>query len=160
MWPENQYALPGTTLTDALTRLRQHIDQLPVQLSALSVSALQQPRQPGKWSRQEVVGHLIDSALNNLRRFTEAQFSPQPYRTQSYAQEELVRVNHYGTMPPGELLALWQALNRQILRVASTTPADKLSQAIAFPGTDEIRTLSWLIEDYVAHLEHHLDQLR
>lgn len=160
MWPEQQYAPPGLTLADALTRLSQHIEQLPIQIRALSVSELQQPRQPGKWSRQEIVGHLCDSALNNLRRFTEAQFSPQPYRTQSYAQDELVRVNQYGQMPVDELLELWQALNRQIRRVATATPPEKLTNLITFPGSDRVKTLSWLIEDYVGHLEHHLDQLR
>lgn len=160
MWPENQYAAPGLTLADALVRLAQHIEQVPGQLRSLSVSALQQPRQPGKWSRQEVLGHLVDSGLNNLRRFTEARFSPQPYRIQSYAQDELVQVNGYGTMPIDELMTLWQAVNRQILRVAETTPVEKLANPIVFPASDRIKTLLWLIEDYVAHLEHHLDQLR
>ncbi len=160
MWPETQYAPPGMTLADALTRLAQHIEQLPLQLSALSINELQQSLQPGKWSRQEIVGHLCDSALNNLRRFTEAQFSPQPYRIQSYAQDDLVRVNGYGQMPTAELLALWQALNRQILRVCQTIPAEKLTNPIGFPGTEHVRSLAWLIEDYVAHLEHHLAQLR
>lgn len=160
MWPETQYTTPGFTLADALTRLAQHIEQVPGLLKAVPVSALQQARQPGKWSRQEIVGHLCDSALNNLRRFTEAQFAPQPYRIQAYAQDALVQVNGYGQMPVEELLALWQALNRQILRVTRSIPSDKLTNLIAFPNSDQVHTLSWLIEDYVAHLEHHLDQLR
>jgi hypothetical protein len=34
---------------------------------------LQEPIRAGKWSRKEIIGHLIDSALNNTQRFTRAQ---------------------------------------------------------------------------------------
>ncbi len=158
MWPEKQYAEPGLTLANALTRLDQHIGQLPAHLSLLTPNELQ-AHPPGKWSKQQIVGHLVDSALNNLRRFTEAQFSPLPYQIQSYAQDDLVRVNQYGQMPLTELLALWQALNRQILRVARAIPDETLTNSISFPDSERIETLSWLVEDYVAHLEHHLRQV-
>ena len=29
-----------------------------------------------KWSKKEILGHLCDSALNNLQRFTEVQYQP------------------------------------------------------------------------------------
>lgn len=137
--------------------LARHIAQLPTQLTALPISDLQ-VQSPGKWSKLEIVGHLVDSALNNLKRFTEAQFSPLPYPIQPYSQNDLVRVNLYGQMPVSELMALWQALNRQILWVSQAIPADKLTNPVVFTN-GQVQTLAWLITDYVAHLEHHLHQL-
>ena len=34
--------------------------------------------QPEKWSKAEVVGHLIDSAQNNIQRFIRAQYEGAP----------------------------------------------------------------------------------
>src|SRR5262249_26546499 len=50
------------TLLDAAPRLR-----------ALGEEFVNAPLGPGKWSRKQVLGHLIDSASNNHRRFVEAQ---------------------------------------------------------------------------------------
>ena len=114
----------------------------------------------GKWSRKEILGHLIDSAINNLKRFTDAQFTDEPYSVQSYNQNQLVVVNRYQYLPVEHLLALWSSLNTQILFVAEAMPADELTKSIQFQQSDvQTHTLGWLIEDYVAHLEHHLKTL-
>jgi hypothetical protein len=31
---------------------------------------------PGKWSKKEILGHLVDSAANNHQRFVRLQLSP------------------------------------------------------------------------------------
>lgn len=144
---------------DALDRLAAHIDQIPAGLSNLSEVQLTN-QQPGKWSRKEVLGHLIDSAINNLKRFTDAQFAKGPYLVQAYNQDELVRVNQYQHVPLEHLLVLWQSLNRQILVVARAIPEDTLSRLIQFSHVNtEYKTLEWLINDYVVHLEHHRETL-
>ena len=50
---------------------------------------------PEKWSKKEILGHLIDSAVNNLQRFTEIQFQDKPYPIQKYDQDQLVIANDY-----------------------------------------------------------------
>src|SRR5215211_2912506 len=98
-------------------RLAGHIANMPTKFTALpQEKRLLQPA-PGKWSPQEILGHLIDSALNNLRRFTEIQFLPQPFTVIGYQQDNLVAVNHYQQLPAEHLMALWQQLNRQIIYV-------------------------------------------
>lgn len=141
---------------DALNRLRTHIDQIPTHLGSLSDTQLMY-RMPGKWSRKEILGHLIDSAINNLKRFTDAQFADGSYVVQPYNQNELVRVNQYQNVPMNHLLELWQSLNRQIVYVVETIPEDGLAQTIQLGQFHaEHKTLGWLINDYVDHLEHHL----
>ena len=144
---------------DALERLQTQISTLPLVVNAQTTAELTQ-KVPGKWSKKEILGHLIDSAINNLKRFTEAQFrSPYPY--QPYQQDQLVQVNQYQHLPIPHLLSVWVGLNTQILYVLETTPKEKLATAVIEfdAGNADRRPLSWLVEDYVAHLEHHLKTL-
>ena len=63
-------------------------------------------------------------------------------------------------LPLDHLLNLWQALNRQIVLVVEKIPSEKLNYPVD-PQYDnkEMKTLGWIIADYVAHMEHHLKQL-
>ena len=152
------YAQSTGSIAHALTRLRNHVADVPAQLMAQSETDLIQTS-PGKWSKKQVLGHLIDSAINNLKRFTDAQFSDGPYLIQRYNQNGLVAVNYYQTLPLTHLLTLWASLNQQILFVAEVISLTKLAQTVYFgdkPTDDPELTLGWLIEDYVSHLEHHL----
>ena len=154
------YAQPTGSITDARHRLQHYIEQLPGRLSAFSETELMQ-QAPGKWSRKEILGHLIDSAVNNLKRFTDAQFAGEVYHIQGYDQTRLVVANRYQALPLSHLLALWSALNTQILYVTEAIPGETLARHVQFGVTEtaEKQTLGWLIEDYIAHLEHHLKTL-
>ena len=119
---------------------------------------LRQPYAAGKWSRKEIIGHLIDSALNNLQRFTEIHGLPQPYVYREYRQDELVAINRYHDMDTTELIQLWLSLNRQILRVMASVTAQQLEQQVLM--TDGTKTnLRYLMQDYPHHLAHHLKQV-
>ncbi len=149
-------SLPGAV--DAMVRLNGHLATVPSGVSTFSREELLQKPGPGKWSKQEILGHLIDSAINNLRRFTEIQFLPQPFTVVGYRQEELVQVNQYQVQSPEHLLNLWGALNRQVIQVVTCIPEDKLSYIVIIKSGESM-TLDWLIVDYVDHLEHHLRQI-
>ena len=145
----------------AIKRLETYIVELPAFYNLLSEENLTVKVDQEKWSKKEVLGHLIDSALNNLRRFTEIQFSPPPYIISPYNQNELVKINHYQDLPLEHLLELWEALNQQIAYVVQHIPEEKLASPVN-PNYDnnEMRTLDWAICDYVAHMEHHLKHLK
>lgn len=111
---------------DSLDRLATYVDQVPVHLRSLPDDQLLN-QQPGKWSRKEILGHLIDSAINNLKRFTDAQFADDSYLVQPYNQDELVKLNKYQCASLEHLLILWQSLNRQLIIVALSIPVNALS---------------------------------
>lgn len=141
----------------AMERLELLMKYVPEKYEQFTTDELLQYPQPGKWSRQQVLGHLVDSAVHNLNRFTEAQFREQPYIIISYQQKELVEVNHYQDIPIGQLLNLWSALNCQIILVVRNTPAEKLRYPVRPPESEtRLQTLEWLICDYVSHMQHHL----
>jgi hypothetical protein len=154
------YGQESIDVTAAMQRLEIHIETFPGKLKQIASEKLLKRPAPGKWSKQEIIGHLIDSAINNLKRFTEIQFLPRPYTVISYKQNELVIVNDYQNLPLQHLLDLWQALNRQIVLVVKNIPVKKLDYQVD-PQYEmkELKTLSWIICDYVAHMEHHFRQI-
>ena len=145
-------------LQTAIQQLEKHISEVPDRFKQLSEAVILKKPAPGKWSKQEILGHLIDSAINNLKRFTDAQYFPQPYTVIRYGQDDLVIVNRYQLLPLEHLLPLWIALNQQIVYVVSNIPDNKLSYTIIIPSGDS-KTLEWLAIDYVEHMEHHLRQM-
>jgi hypothetical protein len=113
---------------------------------------------PGKWSRKEEIGHLIDSAHNNLRRFIVAQYAQAPHVV--YAQDDWVAINNYNAQPLQHLVDLWLLLNIQIAHVLSSMTAEELKKNCGIGNrAEEIHSVSWLAEDYLRHLLHHLHHL-
>jgi hypothetical protein len=62
-------------LTAAIERLRFAVRTLPAVLAGFSEAESEQRPSPGRWTKKEVVGHLIDSASNNHQRFVRGQFA-------------------------------------------------------------------------------------
>ncbi|MEN9685905.1 MAG: hypothetical protein RLZZ28_1691, partial [Bacteroidota bacterium] len=127
MWQEqgfHEQAASGTK--SAVLQLKEMMELVASRYPQYSAEELLGSPAPGKWSKQQVLGHLIDSAINNLKRFTEIQFSEQPYLVLAYAQDELMAVNHYQDLPLYHLIQLYLSLNQQIIYVIKQVPADKL----------------------------------
>ena len=160
MWEKEGFLKDTVDTNAAMHQLEIYIESFPIKLKQISSEELLKRPAEGKWSRQEILGHLIDSAINNLKRFTEIQFLPQPYTVISYRQNELVIVNDYQNLPLQHLLELWQTLNRQIVFVVKAIRTDKLNYPVD-PQYEsrEMKTLGWIICDYVAHMQHHLRQI-
>jgi hypothetical protein len=114
---------------------------------------------PDAWSAREVLGHLIDSACNNHRRFIVAQ-TCELARFDSYDQNAWVSAQRYHEVPWRDLVALWTAYNRLLAHVIAVTPAPTLACSAMSPdGTTQL-TLGFVMEDYVQHLRHHVHQLK
>ena len=124
----------------------------------------------GKWSAREVIGHLIDSACNNHRRFIINQDDGDRLLVDPYEQNAWVRRNRYAETPAADLVPMWTAYNRHIARVLEAIPDPVLNHnrgpladyqfSYMDPPPTGFATLGYLAEDYVAHLRHHLKQIR
>jgi len=110
------------------------------------------------WSKKEILGHLIDSAINNLQRFTEIQYVEKPYIIRPYNQNELVKANNYQDKEVADLLNLLTALNKHILYVVSNQTEQILHYQIVLPNKT-VTDLQFVIEDYFEHFYHHLHQI-
>jgi hypothetical protein len=126
-------------------------------LVTLSEDESNVPEKEGKWSAKQVMGHLTDSAVNNLGRIVRLQIHP-GQSFPDYAQVESVRLQHYAERPWSEVLALWFALNEHVVWTIEHVERKNLANPGAVAGLP--MTLGFLIEDYIAHMEHHLRALR
>lgn len=110
-----------------------------------------------KWSKKEVLGHLIDSAENNLRRFICGQYESEPPKIK-YDQNFWVNANGYQHSPSIEVIENWKLINLKICRVLTSMPKENYSKTCDF-GEGKLLTLEWLAIDYVKHLKHHVNQI-
>lgn len=79
------------------------------------------------WCAREVLGHLIDSACNNHRRFIINQNADQLI-VDPYEQNDWVERQRYADTPMTDLLRFWTAYNSHIERVIRAMPEDVLAR--------------------------------
>lgn len=147
-----------------INRLNQLINEAPQKIKKIPEPELSLKPAPDKWSKKEILGHLCDSAYNNHSRFVRAQFEKQPFKVIPYEQDEWVKRNNYQNMSTADVIQLWLTLNKQIVNVITAIPEDKLGIECelgnaAFREGEIEKTLLWLIEDYIVHMEYHLNQI-
>lgn len=138
-------------------RLRETIDTVLPVLRAIDDHAASAPRSPGKWSRKQILGHLIDSASNNHQRFVRAQEGGE-LLSPGYHQDHWVNVQGYHAAHWTDLITLWSAYNGHLVRVIAGI-SEQAAEVRCSIGTDAPVTLAFLVGDYVDHLWHHLAQI-
>jgi hypothetical protein len=109
------------------------------------------------WSPKEELGHLIDSAANNHIRFVRALIEPE-FRGPLYAQNDWVRVHRYRDMPWLTIVEFWFHYNSFLAALLECVPEEKLLTT-CYIGAGEGVSLRFVVEDYVLHMQHHLDHL-
>jgi hypothetical protein len=122
-------------------------------LLTISEAEASVPEREGKWSAKQVIGHLTDSAVNNLRRIMLLQIEAGPSLS-GYEQMAWVDLQHYAEREWSQVLALWFALNEHVAWTIEHVEKARLVNQGVVEG--EPLTLGFLIADYVAHMEHHL----
>ena len=108
---------------------------------------------PGRWSKKEILGHLIDSASNNHQRFVRAQFAPR-IELPGYDQERWVAAQAYATASWADLVNLWLLYNRHLLHILRNLPEGAQRHEIAIGGKPPV-TVEAVAEDYLRHLNNH-----
>jgi hypothetical protein len=144
-------------LNTVANELAQVVSLTEPKLRALSSATVTARPAADRWTIQEVLGHLIDSAANNHQRFIRAQFV-EPLIFPKYEQNEWVSSQQYNAADWSALVDLWAAYNRHLVHVIRCVNPAALPR-ICVIGPYEPVTLQFLIEDYVVHLKHHLRKI-
>ena len=150
-------SLEGESFAATAFRLAQEANAAEPRLLAIGEQRAAEPRARGKWSRKQILGHLVDSAANNHQRFVRAQDGP-ALHLPGYAQEHWVASQHYNQRPWEQLIALWCAYNRHLAHVIAQIPERLRSVPCQIGGSESV-TLGHIARDYVGHLQHHLRQI-
>ena len=114
---------------------------------------------PDGWCAREIVGHLIDSACNNHRRWIVGQ-TPGLAKFDGYEQNVWVSRQQYAEESWADVVALWAAYNRHLRHVISRTPPEQMRLEATSPDDEGPVTIGFLMQDYVGHIRHHLEQVR
>lgn len=134
--------------------LRQTLQEVLPTLRAISDEEASIKPQPEKWSKKEIIGHLIDSASNNQQKFVRTMAQPH-VNFVGYAQDFWVAEQHYNNRNWDELITFWYAYNLHITHIIESVNQASLENTISIDGSKTF-TLAFIMEDYVEHLKHHL----
>jgi hypothetical protein len=142
---------------DLALSLRQTIDRELPNLRALTEEqARGRHGNTDGWSRKEELGHLIDSAANNHIRFVLATIDTE-FRGPGYAQDKWVAAHGYQELPWSMLVDFWYHYNVLLAHVIEKIPEEHLGNRCVIGWG--VVSLRFVIEDYVLHMQHHLDHV-
>lgn len=134
--------------------LRGVIEEYKTALQPVSEESLSVIPAPGKWSGKQLIGHLVDSAQNNIRRLIVGQYNSNEVIT--YRQEDWVRISGYQQWKKEDLVDLWFLVNHHLASVLENMEPGMEERTSNSPDP---HTLRWLAEDYIIHLRHHMQEV-
>jgi hypothetical protein len=146
------------TVLEVAAELRSVANSFSKELLAADAKAPARKPAPGQWAPKEVLGHLIDSAANNHQRFVRAQQSD-ALVIAGYDQNHWVKSQGYIDADWPHLVALWTQLNLHLADVLARIPSGKYAVPCTI-GDDAPVTLEFVVVDYLAHMKHHMAQIR
>ena len=142
------------TLANELVSILQMVVPLLREIAAEDISCRERP---DKWSRKEVLGHLIDSACNNQQKFV--RMMQQAHLVfPGYKQNEWVELQDWANANWLDMIDLWSAYNRHLAYLIENVKSEHLDNTITIEATGPFK-LEFVMSDYVEHLKHHLLQI-
>jgi hypothetical protein len=145
-------------MTELATKFAADLAAIQAALRALPPALASTPWRNGGWTRKQIVGHLCDSAANNRQRFVRASVGGS-YVGPGYDQDAWVEAHGYADMDWETLLHWWQVEHEILKAVVARIPADRLETSCTV-GDGSPVTLRFLVEDYIRHQKHHLQQIQ
>lgn len=144
-----------------MTKISENIREIVItakpQFLKIPPESARRKASPEAWSNQEIVGHLIDSALNNHQRFvrgvlnTAENFPP-------YDQNGWVEVQSYNTRNWMDLVDFWVQCNTHLCGILDAMPEGALDNLCNI-GKEKPVTIGFVVEDYLRHLKLHVGQI-
>ncbi|MGB6327985.1 MAG: hypothetical protein WBF48_03605 [Halarcobacter sp.] len=112
---------------------------------------------------KQIVGHLVDSASNNIHRIIHLQYQPIPLIFPDYVNlgvnDKWIAIQNYNNYNWNDLIQLMKYTNIHITNVIKNIDTSKLQNKWISALKDQY-TLEELIVDYPLHFKIHLDQIK
>jgi hypothetical protein len=131
-------------------------------LFSLPEEVISQRRNSQNRTIRQIVGHMVDSASNNIHRVVHLQYQPSPLVFPNYASEgnndRWIAIQHYQEEDWSDLIRLWKHSMLHFSHVIKHVDREKLNREwIAGPG--KMVTLESMITDFNRHLKLHLSEI-
>ncbi len=151
-----------------LNSIQEYLSVLYGQLLTIPEEELYHDDNDKKWSDQQIMGHLIDSAINNYRRFVISS-TEQTLTFDGYDQNAWVNCHQYSHYDWKELLDLWYMINKHMFRLVGNIPLNSFTLNYEQHNYNEysfipmkegvMPSLKLVFIDYYRHMIHHLNQI-
>lgn len=139
-----------------MSALSDVVEQALPWLRAVSEEAAFRKPAPEVWSAKQVVGHLIDSGVNNYARFVRAG-AENGLALPGYDQNIWMAAGGYQQRLWTELITLWAAYQTQLAHVIGGLTPERRAHTLSI-GSEAV-TLGFVATDDVCHQLHHLAQV-
>ena len=146
-----------TVKTDVASSIRETVIAVRPALLAIPESRAREKTSSSAWSFEEILGHLVDSAANNHQRIVRM-LETQNIGRFTYTQQHWVDVQRYNAEPWRDLVEFWCSYNLHIAHVIAGVDPEALRN-LCDMGYAHPASLEFVIEDYLRHVRHHLDQI-
>jgi hypothetical protein len=138
------------------------IEEWEPKLSELSTEVITERKNSQNRSIKQILGHLIDSASNNIHRYVHLQYRESPMEFPNYASEgnndRWIAIQQYQTEDWEKMIRLWIYINYHLIHVIRHINPEKLDNMwIAGPG--KYIPLKEMVIDYLRHLKLHLTEI-
>lgn len=138
------------------------VEEWESKLSALSNEVISVRRNSQNRNIRQILGHLIDSASNNIHRYVHLQYRESPMEFPNYASEgnndRWIAIQQYQTEEWDKMIRLWVYSNYHLIHVIRHINPEKLENVwIAGPGRHI--SLKEMVTDYLRHLKLHLGEI-
>ncbi len=111
---------------------------------------------------RQIVGHMIDSASNNIHRIVHLQYRKSPLKFPNYAtygnNDKWIAIQNYEKEDWNTMIQLWKYSNLHIIHVIRNVDATKLDNTWE-ADTDKYISLRDGIVDYLPHFKLHLSEI-
>jgi N-acetylglutamate synthase-like GNAT family acetyltransferase len=152
-----ELSLPVYAVRQAATQLKSIIYTVEPLLKAVSEQQASAKPLLNKWSKKEILGHLIDSASNNQHKWLRT-WETDGVQFPGYSQDFWVEVQDYQQAHWSLLIELWKYFNLHLAHLMQQLPAEALAHQISIADGSPV-TLEYMAIDYGKHLLHHLKQI-
>jgi len=144
-------------MNDVADHLRKLVAEAKPRFQSLTEGRATEKPLAEKWSLKEVLGHMIDSAANNHQRFVRMQLQPDIGKF-SYEQDRWNAAQKYQLERWDNLVELWVLYNTHLAHLIEHVDPAALENTCDM-GYEHPAKLRFVMQDYVRHIEHHVEQI-
>ena len=142
--------------------LLQLVNEWELRLLSLPEDVIGNRRNSQNRTIKQIVGHMVDSALNNTHRIIHLQYNASPLIYPDYANlgnnDRWIAIQNYQNENWQNLVQLWKYSNLHIAHVIDNVNPEKLNNEWISALQQRV-SLEVMILDYLSHFKLHLNEI-
>jgi hypothetical protein len=150
--------------TDVTAGVLSGLEAWEAKLAELPKDTISSKRNTQNRTIKHILGHMVDSASNNIHRIVHLQYRENPLSFPNYASngnnDRWIAIQNYQDENWGDLIKLWKYSHLHWIHVVKNVRPDKLEHEwISGSNYGNIK-LKDMIVDFLRHFNLHLDEIQ